>query len=76
MITSLYFCSDIYSGFIWDRKYIRYWETVQKQFRIEQRNLKASTQNICKYCWLLRRKSACDEVQVVTSECCPACYMC
>ena len=40
----------VYSGSIWEWKFLNYRETVQRLFRIEERNIKASSQNICRYC--------------------------
>ena len=66
----------VYSGSIWEWKFLNYRETVRRLFRNEERNIKASSQNICK-CWLQQyTESADDAVQVFASEWCPACYVC
>jgi len=66
MIILLFWCG-VYSGAIWERKYLNDREAVGKLFRNKQRSFKASFQNI---------ESADDAVQVFASEWCPACYMC
>jgi len=75
MIILLFWCG-VYPGSIWEWKFLNYRETVQRLFPIEERNFKASSQNICNYCVLLYTESAGDAVQVFSSEWCPACYVC
>jgi len=74
-IILLFWC-DVYSGSIWEWKFLNYRETVQRLFRNEERNFKASSQKIFYFIPHLYTESASDAVQVFANEWSTAYYMC